>query len=130
MVDIDPQQEIFTALIIELRKLGYGVYDGYLPPDGTTYPFIYIGDSQQIDDANKNAVFGNVFQTIHVWHSDPGRRGTVSSMLLVIKQVCRRIDRTTNFTWDVRNISQRIIPDNTTSTPLLHAILDVEWKFN
>ena len=57
----DPQQEIFTAIKLDLERKGYKVFDGMLPPDKTPYPFIYLGDMQQIDDENKSAVFGNVF---------------------------------------------------------------------
>ena len=130
MVDIDPQQELFTELLLSLKEQGYDVYDGYLPPEGTPYPFIYLADSQQVDDANKSAVFGNVHQTIHVYSNTPQKRGDVSAMLLEIKQVCRKLQRTTNFAWDVRNVSQRILPDNTTKIPLLHGLLEVEWKFS
>lgn len=126
----DPQQEIFSKLKKDLEAKGLAVYDGFLPPEGTPYPFVYLGDSQQTDDANKSAVFGNVFQTIHVWHNNPRQRGTVSQILLEIKLSCRLIEHTKNFAWNVLNISQQILPDNTTATPLLHGVLDVEWKFN
>lgn len=126
----DPQQELFSKLKKDLEAKGFAVYDGFLPPEGTPYPFVYLGDSQQTDDANKSAVFGNVFQTIHVWHNNPRQRGTVSQILLEIKLTCRLIEHTKNFAWDVRDISQQIIPDNTTATPLLHGVLDVEWKFS
>lgn len=126
----DPQQELFTALLLRIKELGYDVYDGYLPPEGTPYPFVYLGDCQQTDDANKTAVFGNVYQTIHVWSNTPRNRGTVSAMLLAIKQTCRKLEHTANFAWDLRNTSQRVLPDNTTKTPLLHGILEVEYKFS
>ena len=126
----DPQQELFTALYIGLKAKGYDVYDGVLPPEDTPYPFVYLGDSQQIDDANKSAVFGNVYQTIHIWHNNPKQRGTVSSMLLDIKAECRKIGKTENFSWAVRNMTQRIIPDTTTKTPLLQGVLEVEWHFS
>lgn len=127
---MDPQQELFTKLLLEIRTLGYDVYDGYLPSEGTPYPFVYLADSQQTDDTNKTAVFGNVYQTIHIWSSTPKNRGTVSAMLLALKQMCRRIGHTENFAWDLRNAQQRILPDNTTNTPLLHGILEVEYKFS
>lgn len=127
---MDPQQELFTKLLIEIKALGYDVYDGYLPPEGTPYPFVYMGDCQQTDDANKSAIFGNVYQTIHVWSNTPRNRGSVSAMLLDIKNVCRRIGHTDNFAWTVRNMEQRISSDNTTKEPLLHGILEVEFKFN
>ncbi len=43
------------------------VYDGFLPPESTPYPFVYLGDAYQVDDANKSAIFGMVSLTVHVW---------------------------------------------------------------
>lgn len=126
---MDPQQELFTALFTSLKAKGYDVYDGALPPEGTPYPFIYLADSHLVDDANKTAIFGNVYQTIHVWHSNPRRRGIVSNMLGDIKRICRLLHYTPSFAWDVRNVDQRILADTTTKTPLLHGLLEVEFKF-
>lgn len=130
MVKIDPQQEIFTALKLKLEEKGYSVHDGCLPPDDTPYPFIYLADSQQIDEANKSAVFGNVYQTVKVWHNKVNQRGTVSQMLLDIKTASREIQHTNNFSWTVRNITQRILPDNSTSQPLLMGVLDIQFYFS
>lgn len=127
---IDPQQELFTALKLSLEKQGLDVFDNVLPPEDTPYPFVYLGDCQQVDDANKNAVFGNVYQTIHVWHNNPKQRGTVSEILLKIKTVCRELEHTPNFMFMLTNASQQIISDTTTKTPLLHGVLEVEWKFS
>ena len=127
---MDPQQELFTNLLIELKKTGYDVYDTFLPPEGTPYPFIYLADSQQTDTQTKSAVMGNVYQTIHVWQNNPRQRGAVSQMLLDIKKVCYRLEHTENFAWMVRNINQRVLPDNTTKTPLLHGLLEAEFKFS
>lgn len=126
----DPQQEIFTQIKINLEALGYSVFDGYLPPADTPYPFVYLGDCRQSDTANKTAVFGNVYLTIHVWHNNPRQRGTVSQMMLAIKQALRKIEHTTNFSWLLLSVNQQIRPDNTTKTPLLHGILEVEFKFS
>lgn len=127
---IDPQQELFTALKLSLEKQGLDVFDSVLPPEDTPYPFVYLGDCQQVDDANKNAVFGNVYQTIHVWHNNPKQRGTVSEILLKIKTVCRELEHTPNFMFMLTNASQQIISDTTTKPPLLHGVLEVEWKFS
>lgn len=127
---MDPQQELFTELLLKLKDLGYDVYDTFLPPEGTPYPFIFIADSQQTDTQTKSAVMGNVYQTIHVWHNNPRQRGTVSQMLLDIKKICYKLEHTENYAWMIRNINQRIVPDNTTKTPLLHGLLEVEFKFS
>ena len=128
---MDPQQELFSYLLVELKKLyPDNVYDTFLPPDNTPYPFIYVGNSQLIDDANKSAVFGNVYQIIHVFHNNPKQRGTISKMLLDIKKVSRKLNHTTNFAWSLKNVSPDIMPDTSTSIPLLHGVLSLEFKFN
>lgn len=127
---MDPQQELFTELLLKLKKTEYDVYDTFLPPEETPYPFIYLADSYQTDRPNKAAVFGNVYQTIHVWHNNPKQRGTVSKMLLDIKKICYQLEHTANSAWMIRNVNQRILPDNTTKTPLLHGLLEVEFSFS
>ena len=127
---MDPQQELFTELLIKLKQAGYDVYDGGLPPEDTPYPFVYLADNQQIDDSNKSAVFGSVHQTIDVWHNNPKQRGMVSKILLGIKDVCRNIEHTKNFSWYLKNVDQQIRTDDTTKQPLLHGILHVEFRFS
>lgn len=127
---MDPQQELFTELLQKIKEWGYDVYDGTLPPQDTPYPFVYLADNQQIDEINKTAVFGNVYQTIHVWHNNPKQRGTVSTMFLAIKDVCRKVEHTKNFAWYVVSVDQRILADTTTKTPLLHGVLDMEFRFS
>lgn len=127
---MDPQQELFTILKLKLEELGYDVYDGFLPPKNTPYPFIYLADSHLIDDANKSAVFGNVCQTVHIWHNNPKQRGTVSKMLLDIKNTARKIDKTDNFSWFIIDVEQNILADTITSTPLMHGVLELKFKFS
>lgn len=130
MIEIDPQQELFTALIVMIKGLGYDVYDGALPPENTPYPFVYLADSQLTDESNKTAVFGTVTQTIHVWSNDVKHRGDLSKMLLSVKTGCRRLEHTNNFAWMLSNVTQRVINDTTTTTPLLHGVIEVEYKFS
>ena len=127
---MDAQQELFTALKLGIEAKGYTVYDGVLPPDGTPYPFVYMGDFRQADREHKNAVTGIVYPTIHLWHNNPRQRGTVSRMLSDIKAVCRSIDHTSNFAWLIRSVNSQIIPDNTTKTPLLHGVVECEGLFS
>lgn len=127
---MDAQQELFTAYKLGIEAKGYAVYDGVLPPEGTPYPFVYIGDFRQADKEHKNAVTGTVYPTIHVWHNNTRQRGTVSRMLADIKAVCRSITHTRNFAWVIRNVNSQIIPDNTTRTPLLHGIVELEGLFS
>lgn len=127
---MDAQQELFTALKLGIEAKGYAVYDGVLPPEDTPYPFVYMGDFRQTDKEHKNAVTGIVYPTIHIWHNNTKQRGTVSRMLLDVKTVCRSISRTSNFAWVIRNVNSQIIPDNTTKTPLLHGVVELEGLFS
>ena len=126
----DPQQELFSAVKIGLEEKGHTVYDGALPPEGTQYPFTYMGIFQQLDRVHKNALTGSVHCVIHVWHSNFRQRGTLSAMLLDVKRVLYGTQKTANFSWLVRNINTDIRPDNTTSQPLLHGIIEAELLFS
>ena len=130
MRTIDPQQELFTAYKVALEAKGYSVYDGCLPPEGTPYPFVYLGDFRQSDQMQKNAVTGSVYPTIHVWHNNHRQRGTVSEILLDIKRAIYQTENTANFSWLAQSVDAQIIPDNTTKTPLLHGIIEAEIKFS
>lgn len=127
---MDPQQELFTALKQGLEEKGYRVFDGALPPKDTPYPFVYLGDFEQTDSETKGRGIGFVYPTIHVWHNNPNQRGTVSSILTVIKDLCRNTYRTSNYGWLYQRCTQQILPDNTTKQPLLHGILQPEYKFS
>lgn len=129
-----PQQELYSRLLVDLRRYfkesGYEVYDGALPPEGTAYPFVYLGDFRQNDTDTKTQTVGSVFPTIHVWHNNTRQRGTVSMMLLAIVSICRSIKTTDNFSWLMKDVTQNIIPDSTTTTPLLHGTFEAEFKFS
>lgn len=126
----DPQQELFTALKQGIEAAGYTVYDGALPPDGTPYPFVYLGDFQQMDNEHKGGVTGTVFPTVHIWGNDPKRRGTISRIALDVKTAFRRIGKTENFSWMVRNVNQRILADTSTAVPLVHCVINADFLFS
>lgn len=131
MDHMDPQQELFTLIRTALvDKFGENmVFDGFLPPEGTEYPFFYIADSQLIDNENKTAVFGTISQTIHIWHNNPMKRGDVSALILDLKGILRSI-KGNACSFSVRGIDQRILADNITTAPLLHGIVVVDFNFS
>ena len=124
---MEPQQMLFTSLLVGLREKGYDVYDGALPPEGTAYPFIYMGDSQTVDVNRKAERQGNISQTIHIYHNDTDERGTLSAMILNVKRICWELEQKSG--WLLSECDSRILPDDTTSTPLLHAIINLGFKF-
>lgn len=104
------------------------VYD-YLPGEGTLYPFIFIGGQYGSDTRYKNVVTGNCSQTIHVYHNDSGRRGSTQRIMDDLLREIRKVKHTRTFYVELTDVRVQMLPDNTTSTPLLHGILDLRFNF-
>ncbi len=130
---MDSQQELFTALKVQLEKAlkskGINVYDTFLPSEGTPYPYVYIGSSQLVDDyGNKTMILGNITQVVDVWHNNPRKRGELSEIMQTIKKVARQINHTNNFAFMIQNINQRILSDSSTGAPLMHGVLELDFR--
>ena len=136
----DPQQELFTEIRQQL-VLRYGegsyadpvssgkVYDGPLPPAETPYPFIYLAESRQNDDMrNKSVILSQNYQDIHVWHEAPGKRGTLSQMMMTVKEICSNISHTRSYRFAYRGAQQTILEDTTTGRTLLHGVITAEYQ--
>lgn len=127
---MEPQQALFTAVRGKLlESYPDSVYDGQLPPDETPYPFIYLGEFGQNDRETKSVILGNIPVMIHVWHSDFTKRGTVSEMLAAVKSALRSAT-CTDYSFMVRDVTTRIMEDNTTTTPLMHGIVEATVYFS
>lgn len=122
---MDAQQTLFTYLLQALKKK-YDVYDSALPPKSTKYPFIYLGDNQSVDVIYKYEYGDMIYQTIHVWHNDPKKRGTLSAIMDDVRQVCRDIEKKDG--WLLTSYSAQIVPDDTTSEPLMHGIINATFR--
>ena len=127
---MDSQQELFSTLLVQLKKelksKGVSVYDTFLPCEGTPYPYVYIGSSQLVDDyGNKTMILGNITQVVDVWHNNPRKRGELSEIMQIIKKVARQIN---NFAFMIQNINQRILSDSSTGAPLMHGVLELDFK--
>lgn len=122
---MDSQQELFSALLVQLKKelksKEISVYDTFLPCEGTPYPYVYIGSSQLVDDyGNKTMILGTITQVVDVWHNNPMKRGELSEIMQIIKKVARQINHTNNFAFMIQNINQRILSDSSTGLSLIH----------
>lgn len=122
---MDAQQTLFTYLLQTLKQK-YDVFDGALPPKSTKYPFIYLGDNQSVDVIYKYEYGDMIYQTIHVWHNDPKKRGTLSAIMDDVRQVCRDIEKKDG--WLLTSYSAQIVPDDTTSEPLVHGIINATFR--
>mgnify|MGYP000653162307 CR=1 FL=1 len=132
---MDPQQELFSAVLMALKEkyedktYTFTVTQIY-PPEDTPYPFVYLADCSESDQATKNEIIGETNLTLKVWHDNIRQRGTVSGILADIKKICRSIEHTAHYAWNMQRPTQRILPDNTTKQPLLMGVLVVGYKFS
>lgn len=126
---LEPQQALFIAVRKALEGLYPGsVYDGAIPGPETEYPFTYLGEFNQVDRETKSVIIGYIPVTIHNWHNRTDKRGTLSSRQQAVKDVLRAVSHP-DYAFHVRNVTSRIIPDNTTSVPLAHGIVEADVYF-
>lgn len=123
-----PQQQIYDAVYLCSLDLGYDTYD-YLPAKEASLPFVFVGEQFDQDRQTKSSLYGDVQQTIHIYGGKRQRR-QVNDMINRLKVELRKLKRTDNFYLTWKGINSQIMIDNSTSTTLLHGIVEVEFTFN
>ena len=126
-----PEQELFDQLYIECDQLGYDTYD-HLPlrTENAKYPFVVIGDTQQIPINYRNAMGGTFTVTIHVWSTGEDRF-TVAKMMERLAWLGEEVVVTDHFRFvgrfnqeDRQIITDTSVPD----TVLKHGILTLVFN--
>lgn len=127
---MNTEQELYSALIVRLNEKYKGsVFDGDMPPEGTAYPFIYVGESQSLSDSLvKGMIFGQTSISVHVWHDAIRKRGDLSTIMFNIKRIARSITQTSGHGWCLSGIDEQILTDLSTNEPLLHGVLSFTYK--
>lgn len=120
--------EIYKALRTALQKCGYSVCSDALPPDGTPYPVIYIGEMEEDEKQLKAGVAGTARITLHVWHNKPGDRQPIQKIVRDIRAETLWIQKDLPQVMRV-SFSTRYLHDNTTKTPLSHVVIEAEYLF-
>lgn len=124
----DPQQELFQAIRTACGRVTKSVYDDGLPPEKTPYPFIYIGEMLMVDDNGyKDMILATCSGAIHIWH-EKGKRGSLSSLALNLKTELRKVTETGTYSWELENLTQQIINDDSTGERLLHCVVEYNYQ--
>ena len=123
MIQISPEQKIYTQIRRICDELGYPVYD-YRADGQTGFPFVILGEqfSQPLRE-HKDGRNKQIQTTIHVWHNDWRKRGTVSQIMRGIE-----LKIIEHFGVPAENINMQIIADDTTGSNLWHGILETDIK--
>lgn len=101
MIVKQPDQELYDEVFKICQSLGYDVFT-YLPPDNTPYPFVYIGESQELPQATKSVLVGTVQLNIHIYGLHTERK-QVSDMKGAILWELRKLRQSKNFNWKISN---------------------------
>lgn len=124
-----PYQDIFMTCSDVARAIHSNVFE-YLPGKDAVYPFIFIGEQMGPDTANKSAVFGTCYQTIHFYGNDWKQRGTLTKLMNQYLTQIRAVTET-RFLYIrlLDSVNQQLLPDTTTGINLMHGILELPINF-
>ena len=121
-----PDQELFDYIYSASQEMGFDTYD-HLPmqSENASYPFVNIGDVQQLNIVNKTAIGAELHITLNVW-GNAESRFTVSEMSEKLSELANRVLITDHFRFigrpsrtDKQIITDTSVPD----TVLKHGIV-------
>lgn len=107
-------------------ELGYTTVDHIDPNEELNYPFVFVGEQfEQPEFGNKDIVDARTQITLHFWHNDHRQRGTLTQMMNEVEERCVRLNSTNNLYLVFLNKDTQMLSE----TPLMHGILEVEYKY-
>lgn len=121
-----PDQELFDCIYAKSEEIGFDTYD-HLPlrTENAKYPFVNIGDIQQLNIANKTAIGAELHITINVWDTAENRF-TVSKISEALAELANDVLLTDHFRFvghpsrtDKQILTDTSVPD----TVLKHGIV-------
>ena len=121
-----PEFAIYRQLFIECLKHHAKTYD-YLPEADAKYPFIYIGNSNDLDQSRSD-LLGTVDQTIHIYATSE-QRADLDVLKVKLHDSIRNIRQAFDYNVNLINYTQRNINDNTDVLPLIHTVIDVSFMY-
>lgn len=122
-----PNHAIFRKIFEVCLSVHKRTFD-YLPDADTKYPFIYVGENQNLETEN-HELYGILHQTIHIYHSRT-ERAELDNMTSQLLRELRKLDIAYNYAISYKRNEQRDIPDNTDVKPLIHRALDISFNYS
>lgn len=121
-----PDQELFDCIYEHSEEMGFDTYD-HLPlrTENASYPFVEVGDVQQINIANKTAIGAQLNITLNVWGSAEDRF-VVSQISEQLSELANGVLLTDHFRFVGRpsQTDKQILTDTSVeNTVLKHGIL-------
>lgn len=123
----NPYDEIFNKVIELSKKLGYSTFD-YQPDNEQGYPFVFVGNQQNIDIQTKTRMLGITHIQIDVY-TEHQFRSEVSSIMDSLTKALYECHSTDHFSIELTDSENRMMADTTTEIPLWHGILELDIKY-
>lgn len=126
-----PDQELFDCIYEKSEEMGFDTYD-HLPlrTENVSYPFVEVGDVQQIDIANKSAIGAQLSITLNIWGGAEDRF-VVSQISEQLAELTKGVLLTDHFRFVGRpsRIDRQILTDTSVeNTVLKHGILTLVFN--
>ena len=126
-----PEDDLFISFFNEVldyfKDKNIEVLD-YLPDTNIGYPFIYIGETQEIDQFNKGGILGDVVQTIHIFNYK-NKRGDVANITKHILRIAQRFDKGKFYFFGLKDTNINTLEENTADRPLIHKVIDCIFSY-
>lgn len=136
MITKSPQQQIFDEIFTLSMSLGFDTYE-YLPAEGISYPFVFVGEQFSNDKRTKRHLYGEVIQSVHIYAilktSDQPQginRVEITDMIERLKEAMRSIRRTDGFYVRPHLFEDQTLLDTTTNVTLLHGVVEAGFTFH
>lgn len=120
-----PSNAIFRKLYA--LSMAHGDTYDYVPDANAKYPFIFVGEAFNTDTSNSELV-GTVSQTIHLYGTRT-QRNALDTMAMRIHDDATKVREAFNYKARLTAYNDRVVNDNTTATPLLHYVLELEYQY-
>ena len=117
-------QELYDTLYQNL-EVKYSVYEA-LPQEEVDYPFIVLGQIQQVNSNYKTAIGKTLNITIDVW-SDSESRFSVDQIMNDIDEISTIGSKNYYFLKRINESDSQILHDNSTEKDLVHGILNLAF---
>ena len=124
---MNPEQDLFTSILIKLKDKKYNVYDLFIPKE-PLYPLVLIGASITSDTIFKNGIGGKISLTLHFYHNNLYERGIITKLIDDVRGNVREI-KGSSFNFRNINATQRMLIDSS-DNGLYHGVLDLEYIFS
>lgn len=125
-----PDQALYDALFKICIGLKYKTYD-FLPPEGTGYPFVVVGNTEILPFSTKSYAIGRIAARVDVWASYKSRKQASDMMNKIVYKAStiKHLQDNIKCSLRINDTNIRLLQDNSTNDNLWHGIIELTFNF-